>query len=71
MSQLLTSVYLMVLSRMEEFVAQERGDQITGNIVMILVTLCFGILLLKGIQTLFPVVWADVTTRITTIFTNP
>jgi len=67
--ELLASIYLMALSRLRDFAEEQRGDQITGNIVMVLVTLCFGILLLNGIRALFPTVWADVTTRITTLFT--
>ena len=65
MLSLLYSAYLKAMLQVQGFIHEERGDQTTPWIISLIIAVVGGGLILAALRAFFPVIWADITSRIT------
>ena len=68
MSSFIATLYLLFVSKVEGFIADERGDLITQNIVIMIIAVVIGAALLLLMQTFLPTIWARITDAIGNMF---
>jgi len=69
MSSFIASLYLMVANSLTTFIREERGDQITEKIILMLISIVGGVVIVTGVRNFLPVIWLNITNGISTLFT--
>ncbi|MCL2497169.1 MAG: hypothetical protein FWF06_00980 [Symbiobacteriaceae bacterium] len=61
--------HLQALYSFQRFLIEDRGDQQTGWLIGVIVSVVFGGLIMKGVNDFWPVLWPSITGRISSLLT--
>ena len=65
---LLTTLYLTVMQRMQDFMEDQSGNEQTGMLLNIVITVVIAGLVLTAVRSFFPTLWDSVTRQIMDLF---
>ena len=61
-------LYLNLVYDLQRFVSDEKGDQQTGWLIGVIISVVFGGLIIGGVRAFFPTLWLQITTNIANLW---